>query len=171
MRMQLEAMALAMPRVDGHCNRREFRGVLTLADAPSDRAPSGARGHRVLLTGQATERALPSLLGMAVDYTPELDRHDARRKVGIITSADLRAAGGAAQKVDVKGYLFARDFPEVVQDMSRRKGELGMSYEIADVRVVDTEAPVWVATDFTFTGAAVLLRDKAAYEGTSVELA
>jgi hypothetical protein len=38
------------------------------------------------------------------------------------------------------------------------------------VRVVDTEAPVWVATDFTFTGAAVLLRDKAAYQGTSVEL-
>jgi hypothetical protein len=169
--MQVEAMALAMPRVDGHPNRREFCGVLTLADAPSERAPSGARGHRVLLTAQATERALPSLLGMAVDYTPELDRHDARRKVGIITSADLRTTLGKAQRVDVRGYLFARDFPEVVHDMRRRKGELGMSYEIADVRVVDTEAPVWVATEFTFTGAAVLLREKAAYEGTSVELA
>ena len=40
--------------------------------------------------------------------------------------------------------------------MARRKGELGMSYEIADVRVVDAEAAVWVATDFKFTGAAVL---------------
>ncbi len=169
--MQWEAMALTMPRVDGHPNRREFRGVLTLADTPSDRAPSGARGHRVLLTGEATERALPSLLGMAVDYTPELDRHDSRRKVGIITSADMRATAGKAQQVDVRGYLFARDFPEVVVEMHRRKSELGMSYEIADVRVVDTEAPVWVATDFKFTGAAVLLRDKAAYEATSVELA
>ncbi len=45
-----------------------------------------------------------------------------------------------------------------------------MSYEIADVRVVDTEAPVWVATDFKFTGAAVLLREKAAYAATNVEL-
>ncbi len=54
--------------------------------------------------------------------------------------------------------------------MARRKGELGMSYEIADVRVVDVDAPVWVATEFTFTGAAVLLREKAAYQGTSVEL-
>jgi hypothetical protein len=35
---------------------------------------------------------------------------------------------------------------------------------------VDTEAPVWVATDFKFTGAAVLLREKAAYQATSVEL-
>jgi len=171
MRMRVEAMALEMPQVDGHPNRHEFRGVLTLADAPSERAPSGARGHRVLLTAEATERALPSLLGMAVDYTPELDRHDARRKVGIITSADLRATAGKARRVDVRGYLFARDFPEVVRDMRRRRGELGMSYEIADVRVVDTEAPVWVATEFTFTGAAVVLREKAAYQGTSMELA
>jgi len=170
MRMQWEAMALALPRVDGHPNRREFRGVLTVAGAASDRAPSGARGHRVLLTAEATERALPSLLGMAVDYTPELDRHDARRKVGIITSADMRASVGGAQKVDVRGYVFERDFPEVVREMRHRRHELGMSYEIADVRVVDTEAPVWVATDFKFTGAAVLLRDKAAYQGTSVEL-
>jgi len=57
-----------------------------------------------------------------------------------------------------------------VAEMARRKGELGMSYEIADVRVVDVDAPVWVATEFTFTGAAVLLREKAAYQGTSVEL-
>jgi len=169
--MQLEAMALAMPAVDGHPNRRDFCGVLTLADAPSDRAPSGARGHRVMLTAQATERALPSLLGMAVDYTPGLDRHDARRKVGIITAADLRRGSGKAHRLDVAGYLFERDFPEVVDEMARRKGELGMSYEIADVRVVDAAAAVWVATDFTFTGAAVLLREKAAYQGTNVELA
>ncbi len=90
MRMHLEAMALAMPEVEGHPNRRGFRGVLTVANAPSDRAPSGARGHKVMLTAQATERALGSLLGMGVDYAPELDRHDAQRKVGIITSAELR---------------------------------------------------------------------------------
>jgi hypothetical protein len=124
-----------------------------------------------MLTSAATERALPSLLGMAVDYAPELDRHDARRKVGIITSADMRPGEGKAQSVDVQGYLFARDFPEIVDEMARRKGELGMSYEIADVRVLDAEAPVWVATDFKFTGAAVLLKDKAAYQATSVELA
>jgi hypothetical protein len=107
---------------------------------------------------------------MGVDYAPELDRHDAQRKVGIITSAELQAGAGQTHRLDVSGYLFERDFPEVVNEMTRRKGELGMSYEIADVRVVDTEAPVWVATDFKFTGAAVLLRDKAAYQGTSVEL-
>lgn len=170
MKVKLEAMALAMPEVDGHPNRRGFKGVLTVVEQASERSPSGARGHRVLLTEAATRRALPSLLGMAVDYAPELDRHDARRKVGIITAADLQSAAGRAQRLDVEGYLFARDFPEVVEDMRRRHGQLGMSYEIADVRVADTAAPVWVATDFTFTGAAVLLREKAAYAATSVEL-
>ncbi len=80
-----------------------------------------------------------------------------------------RASGGA-HCLEVGGYLFERDFPEVVHEMARRRGELGMSYEIADVRVVDTEAPVWVATDFKFTGAAVPLRAKAAYQATSMEL-
>jgi hypothetical protein len=123
-----------------------------------------------MLTAKATEQALPSLLGMAVDYAPELDRHDARLKVGIITSAEMRPLGGDGESVEVEGYLFAHDFPEVIAEMKRRRGELGMSYEIADVRVVDAEAPVWVATEFTFTGAAMLLREKAAYQGTSVEL-
>ena len=85
----LESMALEMPEIEGHPNRVPFRGVLTLADAPSDKPPSGSRGHRVLLTGKAVDEAIPSLLGMAVDYTPSLDGHDARAKIGVITSAEL----------------------------------------------------------------------------------
>ena len=72
-----------------HPNRAPFRGVLTLVDTPSDRAPSGARGHRVLLTRAAAEAALPSLLGMALDFTASFDGHDARRKVGIIPGAEI----------------------------------------------------------------------------------
>src|ERR1035437_3937180 len=85
----LESMALEMPEIEGHPNRVPFRGVLTLADAPSDKPPSGSRGHRVLLMGKAVEEAIPSLLGMAVDYTPSLDGHNARAKIGVVTSAEL----------------------------------------------------------------------------------
>jgi len=165
-------MALEMPEVAGHPNRRRFKGVLTTVDIASDRAPSGARGHRVLLTASATELALPSLLGMAVDYTPELDGHDARRKVGIITTAELSARSrGAGQQLEVAGYLFEKDFPEIVSEIgSKGRMTLGMSYEIADVRVVDAEAAVWVIREFAFTGAAVLKRSRAAYAETWVEL-
>src|SRR4051812_28674972 len=85
----LESMAIEMPPVSTHPNRLPFRGVLTILDAPSDRPPAGARGHRVVLTRAAAEAALPSLIGMAVDFTAAFDGHDARRKVGIVTSAEI----------------------------------------------------------------------------------
>jgi hypothetical protein len=171
----------------------------------SDKPPAGARGHRVMLTRAAAEKALPSLLGMALDYTPNLDGHDARRKVGVITSAEIvdptqrqnRAQGGApaaspgedagrymnrpGSQLEIEGYIFARDFPDVVAMMrnpTQRQNpapggapnELGMSYEIANARVADVSAAVWTLTEATFTGAAMLLRSKAAYASTWIEL-
>ena len=45
-----------------------------------------------------------------------------------------------------------------------------MSYELADAHVADMQASVWTLTKATFTGAAILLREKAAYSGTSFRL-
>jgi hypothetical protein len=85
--LAMQAMAVEFPLVHGHPNRLPFEGVLTLVDVASDKAPSGARGHRVVLSRAAAEAALPRLLGMAVDYKAGWDGHDARQKCGIITSA------------------------------------------------------------------------------------
>ncbi len=165
--MRLEAMAVKIPKVDGHPNRVAFEGTLTVVDAPSDKAPAGARGHRVLLTREAAERALPSLLGMAVDYRPGWDGHDARRKIGLLTEADV-----SGNRLVVRGYLYARDFPEVAQAIGAQSTEaLGMSYELADARVEDMRAEIWKLTRVTFTGAAILLREKAAYRATSFRMA
>ncbi len=179
MNIEMEAMAIEVPRVDGHPNRERFRGVLTLVDVASDRAPDGAHGHRVVLTKKAAERALPSLLGMAVDYAPSLDRHDARRKVGVITSADI-----VGRHLELEGFLYAKDFPEIVKEITQRggkvgpgrgrlhgsAGELGMSYEVTDIQVADTNARVWMLTRVMFTGAAILRREKAAYRETWIEM-
>jgi hypothetical protein len=163
------AMAVEFPEVSGHPNRLPFEGCLTLVDVASDKAPSGARGHRVLLTKAAAEAALPSLLGMAVDYKAGWDGHDARQKCGIITSAHLEG-----HRLLVGGFLFARDFPELEDRMgglaAAATGEMGMSYELADAHVADMKAQVWTLTRATFTGAAILLREKAAYRGTSFRL-
>ncbi len=164
--MRLEAMAMKMPDVAGHPNRIPFEGILTVVDEPSTRAPSGARGHRVVLTRSAAEEALPSLLGMAVGFTPGWDGHDVRRKCGLITEADL-----VGKDLRVRGYLYGRDFPEVVKQVEGGKPDsMGMSYELADAHVADMRADVWTVTRAIFTGAAVLLRDKAAYRNTSFRL-
>ena len=162
--LAMHAMAVEFPQVHGHPNRLPFEGVLTLVDVASDKAPSGARGHRVVLTRAAAESALPSLLGMAVDYKAGWDGHDARQKCGIITSAELD--GG---RLTVAGFLFCRDFPEIEQRLGI-EGSMGMSYELAEAHVADMRAQVWTLTRATFTGAAILMRDKAAYRGTSFRL-
>src|SRR5258708_38386285 len=103
--LEMRAMAVEFPVVHGHPNRLPFEGVLTLVDVASDKAPSGARGHRVVLTRAAAEAGLPSLLGMAVDYKAGGDGHDARQKCGIITAAEgggrRRACGGYWVAADV----------------------------------------------------------------------
>jgi hypothetical protein len=169
----MHAMAVELPEVHGHPNRLPFEGCLTLVGVPSDKAPSGARGHRVVLTRAAAEAALPSLLGMAVDYKAGWDGHDARQKCGIITSATLGPDGSQDKRLMVEGYLFARDFPEIEAHLGNRPQpeagtrQMGMSYELADAHVADMRASIWTLTRATFTGAAILLRDKAAYRNTS----
>jgi hypothetical protein len=159
-------MAITMPEVADHPNRIPFEGVLTVVDEASTRPPSGARGHRVILTREAAGVALPSLLGMAVDYAPKWDGHDARAKCGIITEANV-----IGNQLRVRGYLFGRDFPEVVQQLRQSEaGNMGMSYELADAHVADMRSDVWTLTRATFTGAAILLREKAAYRNTSFRL-
>lgn len=162
--LAMHAMAVEFPAVHGHPNRLPFEGVLTLVDVASDKAPSGARGHRVVLTRAAAEAALPSLLGMAVDYKAGWDGHDARQKVGIITGAELDGP-----RLTVAGYVYSRDFPEIEQHAGSG-GAMGMSYELAEAHVADMRASVWTLTRATFTGAAILLRDKAAYLGTSFRM-
>ncbi len=159
--LEMRAMAVEFPVVHGHPNRLPFEGVLTLVDVPSDKAPSGSRGHRVVLSREAAETALPSLLGMAVDYKAGWDGHDARQKCGIITAAEVDG-----QRLTVAGYLFARDFPEMEAKI-QEDSAMGMSYELADAHVADMRAQVWTLTRATFTGAAILLREKAAYRSTS----
>jgi hypothetical protein len=247
--IELKSMAVAMPEVEGHPNRAAFAGVLTMVDVPSQRSPSGAKGHLVVLTKKAAEAALPSLLGMALDYSPGLDRHDVRRKVGVITRAEI-----VGRNVELGGYLFARDFPEIVEEIAkarpgsgprlsdpirarllragiihaavslsgstsssegyrlraslraattrllaltttmRRKSPsvleysaggptiraeaceaagpsgLGLSYEVTGVEIANKSARVWTLSKVTFTGAAILRRDKAAYRDTWIEL-
>jgi hypothetical protein len=238
--IDLKSMALEMPEVAGHPNRLGFRGVLTTVDVPSHRAPSGAKGHLVVLTKHAAEAALPSLLGMALDYAPTLDRHDVRRKVGVITGAEI-----VGKNLELEGYLYARDFPEIVGEIEksgrkldsisvecaaegecagirniragrwaegyrlgsslrsaateilsltekmvprwkrewyrptiraeatvpmRGAGGLGLSYEVTDVLLRDAGEQIWRLEKVTFTGAAILRRDKAAYRNTWIEL-
>jgi len=113
---------------------------------------------------------------------PEVADHPNRTPFeGVLTLVDeasTRPPSGARTEADVignqlqvRGYLFGRDFPEVVQQLRQSEAvHMGMSYELANAHVADMQAEVWTLTRATFTGAAILLREKAAYRNTSFRL-
>ncbi len=128
-----------------------------------------------MLSYRATEAALPSLLGMALDYAPEMDGHDVRRKIGIITEAEicmpLSKPPAEQRKLVIGGFLYAQDFPMWTRDSSRRATACWACRtrsRTPECRTVT--AAIWTVTKFMFTGAAVLRRDKAAYPQTWIKL-
>ncbi|QEL14778.1 hypothetical protein [Limnoglobus roseus] len=159
----IEAMALDLPHTPGHPNKHPFKGILTRIDLPSDTPPSGSRGHRVILTRAAAEKALPTLLGMAVNYTADLAGHDVKRKIGTITAATIEG-----DAIHIEGFLYAADFPDEVARVQSERSLLGFSYEMRNIYVKDVNAVSWEITDCIFTGAAILYKDKAAYSTTSL---
>jgi hypothetical protein len=147
-----------------HPNKRQFLGVLAFVDKPSDKSPKGARGHKVVLTRRAAENALESLIGMGINIHPDDRGHNETSKVGVIEDAEI-----TGDEIFVTGYLFQRDCPEVIARLEG-SSDYGMSYETTDAHVDDMRAEVWELSQVTFTGAAILRRDKAAYRLTDFVL-
>ncbi len=161
--MRFEAMALEVPEVPGHPNRVPFSGVLTRVDEASDKPVGGANGKRVLIPKAVAEKALASLLGMGVDYQPNLSGHDPQKKIGVIMGATIEGDG-----VHIQGFLYGADFPAVVAEIQSKKALLGFSYE-AQTSVENWSSDPVEVTSCVFTGAAILFKDKAAYTTTSLE--
>jgi hypothetical protein len=160
--MQFQAMAMEVPKVEGHPNRIPFSGILTRLDEPSDNPLGGSNGKRVILPSAVAQEALPSLLGMAVDFTPEFDGHDARSKIGLITEANV-----VENAIHIAGYFYGADFPEEVKCIQADKASLGFSYE-AQAQIESMNDDPLVIKSCIFTGAAVLYKDCAAYMTTSL---
>lgn len=164
--LRLEAMSLALPESDDHPNRMPFSGVLVKLNEVSDAAPGGSGGRKIIVTKEAADAALGSLLGMGVNYTWGYDGHDPRQKIGLITEATIEG-----DEIRIAGFIYAADFPECADDIRGLKDALGFSFEAASIFVADPTADPLTITALTFTGAAILRKDKAAYTSTSLAAA
>lgn len=160
--IHLFAMSLDLPEVAGHPNRMPFHGILSRVDQPSDQAVGGSGGRRTVLPRNVAEAALPSLLGMPIDFTPNFDGHDVRRKIGTITGANVEG-----DAVVISGFFYKADFPQECARIKREKEALGFSYEV-QAQTLPTPDGLLQIVSCTFTGAAVLYKDKAAYQSTSL---
>lgn len=164
---RLQAATLNLPAMpEGHPNRMPFSGILTRVDVASDKPPHGSNGKRVLLTRTAAEAALGSLLGMGVDLTKNLDGHDAQKKIGIITGAHIE--GDALM---IAGFLYAADFPRESLRVHLEQADLGFSFEARNLAVESMDTDPLVVKSCVFTGAAILMKNDAAYTTTALAAA
>ena len=102
---------------------------------------------------------------MAVNSNSSFDGHSPKHKIGVITSANI-SVGNAA--IVIAGFIHAADFPEIASTIKAQKSVLGFSFEAQRITVLDPCADVLTITELTFTGAAILRKDKAAYTTTSL---
>jgi uncharacterized protein YlxW (UPF0749 family) len=159
----LEAMAIELPDVANHPNRMPFEGVLFKVGTPSEGAPGGSGGKRVLISKAVAEAATASLLGMGVNVAAGLADHDAQRKVGVITEGFVDG-----DDYRIRGFIYASDFPKVAEAVKGLQDSLGFSFEAQDWKS-KMVGGVRHLTELTFMGAAILKAKAAAYKKTSLK--
>ena len=165
----LSGMAIDIPKLKDHPNRHPFTGIMTRLGVQSDAPVGGTTGKKVIIPVAVAEAAIPTLLGMAIDYKQKFDGHDRRAKIGIITEAFVGAEDTTlGTPLHIAGFFYAADFPSEVDFIQSNAENLGFSYEAA-AYVEDLDKDPWVCTSCKFTGAAVLFKDKAAFTRTSIE--
>jgi hypothetical protein len=109
----------------------------------------------------AAQGALDSLLGMGINYCPT--GHNPREKVGFIHAAHI-----VANEIKIDGFIYSSDFPEIAVEIKANKHNLGLSFEARDLMTTNPDADPIPIAECVFTGAAILLRDKAAYKTTFI---
>ncbi|HSX82729.1 MAG TPA: hypothetical protein VLQ80_29735, partial [Candidatus Saccharimonadia bacterium] len=113
----LDGIGVELPHAEGTLeNRVPWRGILCPIDSPSQRAPGGAKGHKTIVTRQAAERALPSLIGAPLNCASDggFGDHDRSQPIGAVHKAYI--AGG---NLWVEGILWGRNFPSLVATIKR----------------------------------------------------
>lgn len=115
-------------------------------DKPSHLAPSGARGHRLILSPSIANKLSVSAIGKPI-WTRHIG-YPEQREIGRIT--ECRVIEG---KVTVSGVSPEIDL-ETVQ--ASAAPDFGMSLEIGQAKVSNMLSEVWIVVDFEeFKGCAV----------------
>lgn len=152
-------------------NRMPFEGILTYLGVPSDLAPHGSGGRKVLIPVEVGSQAVDSLKGMPVNLSASMDEHDTSAIVGIIEDAWVGESGPNGTPIHVKGHIFAKYFPNEAHAIKASQQALGFSYETAKTKLEDgvyNGEPVAIVKSLVFTGASILYKKAAAYQSTSL---
>jgi len=139
-----------------------------------------AKGSHFILPRDAVERNLRQLKNMPIHVNATLTGHadnengeDKFNPIGVIIGQRL-VEGKDGVSGRILGGLWEANHPEVVDKISKNKMELGSSMELKFSKeglVQRGEEDIFVINDFTFTGAAILAKEKCAFPKTQLLVA
>lgn len=154
----------------GGPNGHAFVCDLTILDTRSQHA--GATKFQLRADG--AEKAMATLAGKPVHVTSSLTGHfeagQPFRPVGVMLGGKVCKNDAGAQVVRAAGVLWDRDFPAVVNQIKAAKSLLGASWEIEYPREAATriDGQTVELANWTYSGAAILLKNAAAYPDTAL---
>lgn len=162
--MRLEAMSPVMPTMAvPHVNAMPFRGTLVRLDQPSDNAPNGSGGKRIILTRGAAA-GLGTLLGMPVNASASRSDHS-QQKVGVVTGVQIEN-----DAIVVDGHFFRADFEALSATIKAQQSTPGMSFKAQSLVTEPGSDPLKILS-CVVTGASVIRKASAAYRTTSIAAA
>lgn len=162
--LSLHCASIQLSPDPNHPNRVPFRGVVAKLDQPSDGAPHGTMGRRIIIPSALASELSPGLLLAPINIDRALSGHDLSRVIGSITNAYVEGSDWV-----VEGVLFGKNFPDEVDLIKAEKDSLGMSIEMSHLQWVNPFALGTITMKMaTPTGAAILLKKKAAYQTTTL---
>lgn len=163
-RAYISSMSISFnPSADASENRRPFEGVLFKVDTPSDGAPHGTDGLRLIIPRAVAQKAAETIAGQPINAHPEFTDHDIKSNIGVFTGARIDG-----DEFIVTGYTFGYNMAEEMQNMSALQHDLGMSFEgFAITTAEERDGEMYaVAESMSLCGGTVLYKDLAAYKTT-----
>ncbi|MGB8324458.1 MAG: hypothetical protein WCE52_15980, partial [Candidatus Acidiferrum sp.] len=152
----------------------EVSGYLYAKDFPEIVEESGRKGRRPAGVGRRSSELGPQASGVGLQASGETLAGEGKKLreslAGAVTEIQRlvqSARLGSGQKEEV--VALRAETPLVLMGTAGA-GSLGMSFEVTKVNVLNQRARIWKLIGVTFTGAAILRKDKAAFQDTWIEL-
>lgn len=157
-----------------HCNKMAWEGCITKLGQPSDGAPGGADGHRIVITQEAGTLDHKTFEGMPLNCTFGEGFFGSGEDVftghGDLIIGYIEKSWVSGNELMASGFIWRDTFPEVAFQATNAKSSLGFSVEMycPESRCGEDEDFVYVDR-FTGTGCAMLFSECAAFGDTYIK--
>ena len=157
-----------------HCNKMTWEGCITKLGSPSDGAPGGANGHRVVITQEAGFANHKTFEGMPLNCTFGEGFFGSGEDVftghGDLIIGYIEKSWVDGDELMASGYIWKNNFPEVAFQTINAKNSLGFSVEMfCDEVEFGKEDDFAYIKGFTGVGCAMLFSECAAFGETYIK--